>query len=520
MSSGKEKLEFYTKAYNQMKKLEQLYFEYFSLDKIKVDIVKSGITQTMSQKEKEYDELVALETMILSTLIGLNREKLELANSQTEGRTLFQYKDYESDMKIFYSPSYYEDGYESSKKLSKKLNFNPDEEGHFPYMLEIIQDDNKNRPYDYVSKIRNALLHSEFYLESPEILHIQNHDDDGNVTFEGRLLVFSFSMFVIDFFGTNGVSDCFPLYNQLDVKEFKKQKDLVEYLQDFKSILFQFNKIPEKYKFSGKDALFGRINSCFGLDSLEQKDIIQELCELKKEGFDFSVGEQCLTHSGTIDMYNYILSRYKKVFKNPQVVNHVAALLKLQLNPIPEISNCLGNMITYLSYKKEYLMHNSSVNPKLLDELKYDEYCDTAFKYAITMLKSNLISYAIECGEFEDIDYSGISTSKIKFDDKNELQRRIDINVANGMEYNSAKAKVTFETIRNALAHGGERISLTITPGLQVHLNDIYHKVTPLGLTTDLRTINTLLSDPVFEPENIKLKEKGKTLTKKIKKRL
>ena len=83
------------------------------------------------------------------------------------------------------------------------------------------------------------------------------------------------------------------------------------------------------------------------------------------------------------------------------------------------------------------------------------------------------------------------------------------------MEYNSAKAKVTFETIRNALAHGGKRISLTITPGLQVHLNDIYHKVTPLGLTTDLRTINTLLSDPVFDPKNIKLKEKGKTLTKK-----
>ena len=97
---------------------------------------------------------------------------------------------------------------------------------------------------------------------------------------------------------------------------------------------------------------------------MEQKDVVQELCDLKKEGFDFEVGEQSLTNEGIIGMYNYILQRYKKVFKNPQVVNHVAALLKLQINPIPEISNCLGNMITYISYKKEYLMHSSAANPK------------------------------------------------------------------------------------------------------------------------------------------------------------
>ena len=515
MSIGNQKLEFYTSAYEQLKQLEKLYFDYFSLTKIKADIIKSGITQTMSQRKKEYDELVALETLILSTLIGLNREKLELANSQTESKTLFQYKDYESDMKIFYSPTYYEDGYESSKKLSQQLNFNPNEEGYFPYMLEIIQDDNKNRPYDYVSKIRNALLHSEFYLESPEILHIQNHDDDGNITFEGRLLVFSFAMFVIDFFGTNGVSDCFPLYNQLNIKEFKNQKSLVEYLSDFKSILFKFKKIPEKYKFKGKDALFSRINSCFGIDSMEQKDIIEELCELKKEGFDFEVGEQDLTNTGIIDMYNYILNRYTQVFKNPQVVNHVAALLKLQMNPIPEITNCLGNMITYISYKKEYLMHNQTANANLLEELKYDEYCDTAFKYATILLKSNIISYAMECEEFEDIDYSLISTKGIEFDNEKELERRIKINTENGMDYNSAKAKVALETIRNSLAHGGERISVTITPGLKLHLTDIYHKVTPLGITSDLETINTLLSSVVFEPKNIKLKEKGKTIIKK-----
>jgi hypothetical protein len=172
-------------------------------------------------------------------------------------------------------------------------------------------------------------------------------------------------------------------------------------------------------------------------------------------------------------------------------------------------------MITYIAYKKEYLMNNQTANASLLEELQEDEFCDTAFKYAITLLKSNVISYAIECEEFEDIDYSKISTNGINFDNDAELQRRIDIHVANGMTDDEAKAKVMCDTIRNALAHGGERIGLSIKPGLQIQLTDIFHNVTPLGITSDIKTINTLLSSSVFEPQNIKLKEQNKTLSKK-----
>ena len=515
MNTGEQKLELYTSAYKQFKNLDNLYSEYFLLDKIKLDIVTAKHTKTRKEKEQEYNELIALETLILSTLIGLNREKLELANSKTEGRTLFQYKDYESDMKIFYSPTYYEAGHISSKRLSKELNFNKNEKGPFPYMLEIIQDDNKNRPYDYVSKIRNALLHSEFFLESPEILHIQNHDEDGNVTFEGRLLVFSFAMFVIDFFGTNGVSDSFPLYNQLIMNQFDSEKDLVKYLYNFSCYNFKFKSIPEKYKFKGKDAFFSKINSCFGLNSMEQKNIFEELKNLEKEGFKYEAGEQTLTKQSIVDIYNYIINRYKKVFNNSEIVHNVSALLKLQMNPVNEITNCLGNMITYLSYKKEYLMNGETTNVKLLEELKYDEYCDTAFKYSCMMLKSNIISYVIECDDFEDIDYNQISTDGIIFDNQKELERRKKDLIDNGMTDHEATAKITLETIRNALAHGGERLNVTITPKLKIHLTDIYHNVTPLGITADLKTINNILSSPVFEPENIKIKETSKKLIKK-----
>lgn len=515
MNIKDKKLEFYTDAYNQMKKLEELYENYFSLDKIKVDIVKSRIGKTKDELEKEYNELVALETMILSTMIGLNKEKLEFANSQLSEKNLFQYKDYESSMKIYFSPTYYEDGFETSKNLSKELNFNPSEEGPFPYMLEIIKDDNKNRPYDYVSKIRNALLHAEFYLESPEILHIQNHNDNGELTFEGRLSVFSFAMFVIDFFGINGVNDLFPLYNQLNMEEFKDEHDIIKFLYDFKALNIKFTKIPNSYKYQGKDALFARLNNCFGLDSSETKDIVEELEKLNEEDFKFNVTEHSLSKLSIANMYRYILRRYNNIFNNSEVVKHVSALAKLQINPHPEITNCLGNMLTYISYKKEYLMHGKIISKDLFDELKYDEYCDTAFKYALSILKSNIINYAIECEEFENIDFKNIDTAEIFIADKNELRRRTQSYVIEGMKESEAQNKVVIETVRNALAHGGERLKVNIEPQLTIDLTDIYHNVTPLRLITTLKDMNNVLDNYEFKPENIKTKENSKTKVKK-----
>jgi hypothetical protein len=56
-------------------------------------------------------------------------------------------------------------GKDFSSQICNKLNFNPNQNGPFPYMLDIIKDNDKNRPYDYVSKIRNAYLHAQYKLD-------------------------------------------------------------------------------------------------------------------------------------------------------------------------------------------------------------------------------------------------------------------------------------------------------------------------------------------------------------------
>lgn len=515
MDIGEKKLNFYTSMYKQMQQLEKAYDDYFCLDKIKSDIIKNGLLKNKMQKDIEYNELVALESAILSTLIGLNREKLELANSKTENRTLFQYKDYESDLKVFLNEVDYKEGKEISKIICNNINFNPTKEGCFPYMLEIIQDDNKNRPYDYISKIRNALLHAEYYLESPDILHIQNHNDNGNLVFEAKLLMFSFTNFVIDFFGTLGVNSSFALFNMPHVEKFKNKEELIQFLCEYTYIKFDFEKIPDSYKFSGTSALYSRLNSCFGIDSNEIKDIIQELNLLTKEGFKIKETEQRLTPNQIINMYNYINTRYNNIYNNKEIVPHISSLLKLQFCPSHEITNCLCNMLTYVSSKKDFLTYNTFSNQKILNELKYDESCDVAFKYAIAILKSSVINYAIECSEFEDLDFSMIDTSKITINNILEFNRRKNNYTSEGMSDYEASNKVKMETCRNALAHGGERINVDIKPGLGINLTDIYHKVSPISANTGLKHLNKILSSEIFEPGNIKVKEKSKILVKK-----
>lgn len=514
MTIGEKKLEFYKSLYKQMVQLDNLYKNYFSLKKIKVDMITACFTQELDQRQQEFNELVTLQTVILSTLIGLNREKLEQANSDTEDRSLFKYKDYESTMKIFFSDESYKDAYEVSKKTCEVLDFNPTKEGPFPYMLEVIQDDGKKRPYDYISKIRNALLHSEYYLETPEILHIQNHDDDGNLTFDAKLLMFSFSSFVIDFFGINTLNSSFPLYEFLDMKEFKNKDDILTFLEETRCYQFKFTKIPESYTFSGKDSLYTRLNNCFKLDSTENKDVLEELETLEKEGFEIQAFERKLSKEQIKNVYNYINHRYKNLFNDENTVNSVSALLKLQFLPTNEITNCLGNIITYMSFKKEMLVDGKLSNEALLNELQYDEYCDTAFLYTMALLKTQVINYAIECEEFEDIDFNKVDTLKLVPDNQTEFDRRKELYKEQGMNSYESKNKVNLETIRNSIAHGGDRIKVSIEPGLLIYLQDIYHKTTPLGVITDLNTLNKVVESKAFHPDNIKIKD-----TPKIKKK-
>ena len=506
------KLEFYKNLYNAIEKLEKLYKDYFSLDIIKADICRSKYVLSPSQQQKEYMELVTLESSILATMIALNKEKLEQANSNIAEKNLFKYKDYESSMKIICNDGSFKEGIESSKDLCKILDFNKDENGPFPYMLEILKDNNKQRPYDYISKIRNALLHAEYYLENNEILHIQNHDDFGNLTFDANLLMFSFAIFVKDFFGEQGVDSSFFFYEHLGYECIRNESELIEFLCNFNCYEVKFTKLPSTHTFNGRDALYHRLCSCFKLDSSEEKDIKEELEKLKLEGFEFSIQQQKLSKEQIVNITTFVNKRYKCLFNNKDVLKHISSLVKLQFNPIAEITNCLDNILSYILHKKSFLISGDFTDKDLLEELKYDEYCDVAFLYTLTILKSHIINYVIECNEFENISLD-FDISNITISVQKEFDRRKNSLMLEGLSSKQANNKIILEIIRNALAHGADRFKLSVDIPLKINLIDIYPNIPNLGIETNLNTLNNLFSIEEFRPENIKLKD-NKVLSK------
>jgi len=85
-------LYFYRNMYNALEKLSVLYKDGYSAVKVYQDITTN---MNESASVREVIELTALEVGILSLLVGLNRESLQEANSNTSDRSLFQYLNYE-----------------------------------------------------------------------------------------------------------------------------------------------------------------------------------------------------------------------------------------------------------------------------------------------------------------------------------------------------------------------------------------------------------------------------------------
>lgn len=505
-----ENILFYKSLHKAMKKLYQVYPDFFDLGRVIMDIEKTKF-YSLEERQKELFELSALQVNILSTLIGLNREKLESANS-IAGNQLLQYQDHESTLKMYTADGNYETGIESAKSYCKWMNFNPSQTGPFPYMLEIISSDGKQRPYDCLSKIRNALLHGEYYLEDDRILHITNHDENNMLTFEGRLLIFPFTIFVKDFFGNQAVSSSFSYFLSPGGSNFKNEEDIKNFLREFSRNEIVFKKLPQGAKFKGQDSLYTRLNSCFDLTGNEQKDIIQELQTLKNEGYEYEEKVHKFTEEQIDEISKYVINKYKNIYTDPLMRYLTLNFAKLMINPTFEITNSLENLLDYISTKKFCLESNKLLTERL-QELIYDQYSQESFNYALAILNSNKINYALECNKFKNLELGLIDTSQIKIPDQQEYERRK--NNLDCKDDDESASVIILETIRNSLAHGGERIEVGVEDVLTINLTDKFHNLPDFEINMELDTLKELCSSPLFEPENIKIKKDKRIVKQK-----
>ena len=504
MEYENEELYFYNSCYNALKKLEKIYLPDFSLDRLINDIT----SETNEDKRKIYVELLSLRNLFFSVLLGLKKEELESANSLVKQHRLFQYKDYDGDVDVYIDENNSIKWKDFASKMCKKMNFNLNHEGPFPLMLEITKDNNKNRPYDYISKIRNAYLHAEYKLDkfNPDITHIWNTDDDGNVIFKGKILTSTFQMFILDYFGfSNSVGSKYVYYKipNHEIDEVNYMFD--DFIDDFKAIELEFTELPEKYKFSGqKGGVYEQLNSCFGKDTFEVKSICDVLRTLKEEGVKYNEKIIDFPIDKLDSLKEYVLNKDENYY-----LDTLQADVKLILSPISEITNCFTNLNHYIDFKSIYLTPGNTAPMNLLYELKYDEIFNTSFKYAIAFLKLHLINYAIESKNINEFNYDILDFNDVIINDMARFNTRKNQLILEGYSDIDAHNKLVLEIMRNALAHGGDRIGVTLDANCKVKFIDKYQNLPEVSVETSLNKIDEIfkLFDPRYFNKNAKTKK-------------
>lgn len=507
---------FYTSCYNKLLEIEDLYSGGFSLDKVKSNIQKKITGVNMIE---EIYNLKSIENIILANLIGLKKEVLESANSDVLDRKLFKYKDYQSESVVYFSDTLSIPFDKYAKTCVERCGFNPSYNSPFPNMLEIVKDNNKNRPYDYISKIRNAFLHGEFYLDktNPEIVHIYNTDDNDNIIFEGKILLEIFQAFVLDFFGiAKSVGSKFVYYQMLENCELKDENDLVNYLKEFTCIEFKFTKIPDKYQFYGqKGSMFEQLNSCIDCQTtLINTNFDMVLNKLEKEGVEYSKCERKLDNKQIIDYLKFVKQKYLTKGKSlNEIREYISTDIKLLFSPVEEIINSITNIYDYSNYKRCFLSNGFLGPQQFLDELEYDKYCINNFNFAFSFLKLNIINYAIECSNINGIDFECLNINDVTIINDTQFNRRLnDIVSEKNCSQKEAYNRLVLEIMRNALAHGGERISVSLGETSKIKFIDKYHNLPEVGIEINVNTINKIFND--FNPNIIIKNYKSKVKRK------
>ena len=506
-----DELYFYNSCYNALEKLEKVYLPNFSLENIKKDIVNT----VRVDERKIYYEMLSLKNLIFSVLLGLKKEELESANSLVKQHQLFQYKDYDGEVDVYIDGDNSLKWKDYAKSVCKYYNFNPKQEGSFPLMLEITKDNNKNRPYDYVSKIRNAYLHGQYKPDKliPVITHIWNTDDNGNIIFEGKILSDTFAAFVMDFFGfSSSVGSEYVYYHFPTSNENSENKTIEDFLNETKCVQLKFIEIPQNYKFSGqKGGIFEQLNACFGKDTMEFNDVYDKLIELEKQGVKYDTE---ITDFPLDKIEEFIKHISKKESKNAELfVNSILADIKLQFSPISEITNCFTNINNYIDFKIQYMMEQQITPDFLFQELKGDEVASTSFMYAIAFLKLHLINYAIESKNIKEFDYEVLDLNDVTINNLLRFNDRKNEIILDGYSDKAAHNKLVLEIMRNALAHGGDRIEVSLETNCKVKFTDKYQNLPEVSVEISLDKINEIFK--AFNPKMFNEKGKTKTLFRK-----
>lgn len=504
---------YYRRSYNAINRLIEIYKNGYNREntlKFRQELINKYKTNPIVA-QSEFNSIM-FTTMI--ALLGLNKEAIEdtgkiieyKKNNNEVDMSNFRFNDEQKlRLKNFYDSKVTSTDFDSW--LSIKINPNTDKDN-----------------IDYLRRVRNALLHSNFYIDE-ETLFMPFTQLKTKSYYESELFNMQFQMFVFEYFGnieTLGLTE--SIYTYLIPKEpIKNKMDLFIQLS-----LTTINEISYKNLKS------------LGIESPELflKDSLDDDCRVDLKEFaknlrdnknieDIKWKTKKISQEHIEHIINYIEKNYGNDFyKMDKAIQDgiISTHLKYELTPKIEISNWMCHF---------WYLYSSLLNDKFsINFFDGDEFGTESCYAALMVLKSYSIIYRLQNNNFDEIDYSKINfdindTDILLYHDNVDGSATIEDYFQKSFDKEKAKGiltddeiwnKVICEVVRDSLAHGNVRTytsTLTLEP--MIELKDIdTKKGTIRTIVFPLKKYEKFLNSEAFNPCNCYKKDEAKNLIKKI----
>lgn len=503
---------YYRRSYNAINRLIEAYKNGYEI-KNTLNFKKELESQFISNSKVAQSEYNNIIFTILIALLGLNKEAIENTGKITE----YKKNNNELDLSKF-------EFTEDQKIRLKEFNNTKVISTDFDSWLSIkINPNTDKKNIDYLRRVRNSLLHSNFYIdESTPFMPFARLKTKSY--YEAELLNTQFQMFIFEYFGNIdalGLSE--ELYTfYLPDNQIKDQESLIKTL-----LLTTINKISYKnLKKLGEESPELLLKESYDKDNkVELEKFIKKLQECNNAE-DIKWERTSLNEQYIAYFLKYIEKEYGDSFYSfdfSKQSNIITTHLKYELNSKTEISNWLIHF-WYL-----YATLNANFDISFFDG---DEYGTESCYPALMILKSYLLMYRLQNNNFDEIDYNNINLdindSDIKLYSENKdktavtedyFKNSFDKEKNKGIitEDNLIWNKIICEVVRDSLAHGNIRTYTSVlTNKPMIELKDIDPKKgTTRVIVMPLSKYEIFLNSIAFNPSNCYKKNEEKLLTKK-----
>lgn len=455
--------KFYRRAYNLINDLRLVYKDGYNSNIIE-ELKKIQITKNESVYKSEIE---ALSLILISTLIGLNKECLENKYDDLYCEEILEY-----DFRNMYNINT-EENFESKRILNTKYD---------NFISVSNFNDDKLSDLKVIDFVRNAFLHSQFQLHMKDnysVTFIKNKN-----FFEAYLLNPNFYYYMISMFSnipTIGKTEkqmfCFG-----NLKKANNKQELIKIIKE--NYMVDFSKIDYNINLEN-------------INKYMDDEKIQD--DIEYVGF---------TDNGIEILADYIIKNYPNFFNESEEeqIKKICIILEY----IFQNKRVYSNWIVHFYYMIRKLFSNDIDLNFFLNDEDYNFCIDDA----LNIVQLYLILFRFQNYYLEPIDYDKVDISNVKIFDEasynliKESMAKIqssDLSIDNDMAY-----KITIcQIIRNSLAHGNFNTTIVKDKNeikTMYIFKDIY-KNKEKDIYLDVESIRKFISSDAFKPNNSKIKK-------------